>query len=222
MRLPGDAAPVSGDAVRLAQVFANLLSNAAKYTPPGGRVAVTGRARGREAVVRVRDNGVGIDADVLPRIFDLFVQADATLDRAEGGLGIGLTLVDRLTAHARRPRRSVTARARARALSSWCGCPSTRRPRWPATGRQRPSRGQATRAPLPDRRRQRRRGRESLDVTARDARPRVRMSSTTADWRRAAARDSIPMIVLLDIGLPGMDGYRGRPAVSRGRRTSRR
>jgi signal transduction histidine kinase len=91
-----DAPPamaVDGDADRLEQVFVNLLTNAAKYTPPGGHVAVVVETADGEAVVSVRDDGVGLTADMLPRVFDLFAQAEGTLDRAQGGLGIGLTLV---------------------------------------------------------------------------------------------------------------------------------
>jgi CheY-like chemotaxis protein len=71
----------------------NLLNNAAKFTPENGLIQVHGKAEGGNAVVRVRDNGVGIGPDLLPRVFDLFVQGSRSLDRAEGGLGIGLTLV---------------------------------------------------------------------------------------------------------------------------------
>jgi signal transduction histidine kinase/ActR/RegA family two-component response regulator len=84
---------VDADLVRLAQVIANLLNNAAKYTDPGGEIRLSTERRDGEAVVRVRDTGVGIAADVLPRVFDLFVQADRSLDRAHGGMGVGLTLV---------------------------------------------------------------------------------------------------------------------------------
>jgi CheY-like chemotaxis protein len=78
------------------QVFANLLSNAVKYTPKGGRIRVALRAEGNDAVFSVEDTGSGISATLLPFIFDMYVQADRTLDRAQGGLGIGLTLVRRL------------------------------------------------------------------------------------------------------------------------------
>jgi CheY-like chemotaxis protein len=80
----------------LQQVFANLLNNAAKYTPPEGQITVTASREGAQAVVRVKDNGVGISPETLPRIFDLFTQAERTLDRSQGGLGIGLTLARRL------------------------------------------------------------------------------------------------------------------------------
>ena len=74
----------------------NLLANAAKYTEPGGRIALTGDRQGDEAVIRVRDSGMGILPDVLPRVFDLFAQSPRALDRSQGGLGIGLTVVRRL------------------------------------------------------------------------------------------------------------------------------
>jgi PAS domain S-box-containing protein len=87
---------VDGDAVRLEQVLTNIVTNAVKYTPPGGRIRVTLRADGGDAVLSVEDTGFGISPTLLPFIFDMYVQADRTLDRAQGGLGIGLTLVRRL------------------------------------------------------------------------------------------------------------------------------
>ena len=93
---------VEADPVRLEQILVNLLTNAAKYTPPGGRIwcEASEELRGGErwAMLRVRDNGVGIAPEFLPHIFDLFAQADRSLDRRDGGLGIGLTLVRRLAA----------------------------------------------------------------------------------------------------------------------------
>jgi signal transduction histidine kinase len=90
-------AAVSGDPNRLVQVLVNLLNNAAKYTPHGGRIAlsVSCEALDMRRLVRiaVRDNGIGIDARLLPQVFDLFTQAERTPDRAQGGLGIGLALV---------------------------------------------------------------------------------------------------------------------------------
>ena len=87
---------VTADPARLAQILANLLNNAAKYTDEGGRITFTVGREGDDAVFRVADTGVGIAAEMLPRVFDLFTQIDRTLDRSEGGLGIGLTLVHRL------------------------------------------------------------------------------------------------------------------------------
>lgn len=81
-----------GDMTRLTQVVSNLLNNAAKYTPEGGRIALDIRHDGADIVIRVTDNGVGIKADMLGRIFDLFTQVDRNIEQAQGGLGIGLTL----------------------------------------------------------------------------------------------------------------------------------
>jgi two-component system, chemotaxis family, CheB/CheR fusion protein len=95
---PSSPLHVVGDPVRIQQIIANLLTNAAKYTDHGGEVSLDVSANGGEAVIRVRDDGVGIRADILDSIFDLFVQSRRTLDRADGGLGVGLTLVKSLVA----------------------------------------------------------------------------------------------------------------------------
>ncbi|MEY2599746.1 MAG: hypothetical protein RLZZ142_2005 [Verrucomicrobiota bacterium] len=87
---------VRGDRARLEQVFVNLLSNAAKFTDSGGEIRVSALREGMEAVVEVRDTGCGIPESVLPRIFEAFLQADTSLDRANGGLGLGLAIVQRL------------------------------------------------------------------------------------------------------------------------------
>lgn len=94
--LPGRPLFVKVDPTRMEQVVENLLANAAKYTPPGGHIEVSLHIVNDEAVLRVRDDGRGIGPEALPHIFDLFVQAERGLDRMEGGLGIGLTLVRRL------------------------------------------------------------------------------------------------------------------------------
>ena len=91
--LPQTALLVDVDAVRMTQVFANLINNAGKYTDPGGCLMLTAEREGLEAVVRIEDNGSGIAADMLPHVFDLFAQGQVSIERAQGGLGIGLTLV---------------------------------------------------------------------------------------------------------------------------------
>jgi signal transduction histidine kinase/ActR/RegA family two-component response regulator len=93
MVLPSRQLWVNGDATRLAQVLGNLLLNAARYTPTSGMISLILQGTSDQVIYRVRDNGVGIDAKFLPRVFDLFFQADTPLDRAEGGLGIGLAVV---------------------------------------------------------------------------------------------------------------------------------
>jgi signal transduction histidine kinase/CheY-like chemotaxis protein len=94
--LPGQPIWLDADAVRLGQVFGNLFNNACKYTPPKGRVSVTAEARGGEAVIRIKDTGIGIPPDKLASIFDIFFQVDRSLERSNGGMGIGLHLVKRL------------------------------------------------------------------------------------------------------------------------------
>jgi PAS domain S-box-containing protein len=90
------ATSVDGDPERLLQVFVNLLNNAVKYTPDGGGIWLKQTVEGGEAVVRVEDTGVGIDPEMLPRIFELFTQEESSYARAEGGLGVGLALVKEL------------------------------------------------------------------------------------------------------------------------------
>ncbi|MEO8922188.1 MAG: ATP-binding protein [Caldimonas sp.] len=94
--LPETPIYVDGDPVRLAQVMGNLLHNAAKYTDPGGAIAIRARALRDQVEIRISDDGIGIAADVLPHIFDLFTQNDRSLSRSQGGLGIGLTVVRRM------------------------------------------------------------------------------------------------------------------------------
>jgi CheY-like chemotaxis protein len=94
--LPSRPIQVNADAARLSQVFSNLLNNAVKFTPTGGKIWIEARQIGREAIVRVRDNGIGISSDALAYVFDMFRQGDLSLERSQGGLGIGLTLVRRL------------------------------------------------------------------------------------------------------------------------------
>jgi len=96
LRAPELPLYVVADRGRFVQMIGNLLSNAAKYTPPHGQIQVIARSQGNFAEIRVSDNGIGIPADILPRIFDLFMRMDQSLNRTEKGLGIGLTLARRL------------------------------------------------------------------------------------------------------------------------------
>jgi CheY-like chemotaxis protein len=98
LELPSEPVQLQADAVRLAQVFSNLLINAAKYTDPGGRIQLRAFRQDDEVVVAVRDNGIGISADMLPRVFNMFFQSHSALARAEDGLGVGLSLVRGLLA----------------------------------------------------------------------------------------------------------------------------
>ena len=96
VQVPPHSIRLRADKARLTQVVTNLLNNAAKYTDPGGSISLVVAQAGEQAVVRVRDNGIGIAPDLLTRVFELFTQANRSLDRSQGGLGIGLTLVRRL------------------------------------------------------------------------------------------------------------------------------
>ena len=93
IRMEAEHALVNGDRTRLIQIIVNLMNNAAKYTPPGGEIALSVEVRNGKVKISVADNGIGIDATLLPHVFDLFTQAERTPDRSQGGLGIGLALV---------------------------------------------------------------------------------------------------------------------------------
>jgi PAS domain S-box-containing protein len=96
LSLPATPLRIDGDPIRLKQVISNLLSNAAKYTDPGGRIALTIERQDRAALLRVHDTGIGMDSETLHHVFELFYQADTAFSRTRGGLGVGLTLVRRL------------------------------------------------------------------------------------------------------------------------------
>jgi two-component system, sensor histidine kinase len=96
LTLPPESVQIDGDPVRLIQVLVNLLSNAAKYTPKGRNIWLSARVENSAAIISVKDDGIGISADQLPRVFDKFYQIDRSLERSESGLGLGLTLVRKL------------------------------------------------------------------------------------------------------------------------------
>ena len=137
--LPTQPIWLHADAARLEQVVVNLLTNAAKYTDPGGHIWLTVEQEGEEAVLRVRDTGVGIAPELLPRIFDLFTQAERSLDRSQGGLGIGLALVQRLVEMHGGTVDGFTVLWGKAASSScvcrWCRLPSRSRHRLPRKAR---------------------------------------------------------------------------------------
>ena len=194
---------VEGDPTRLEQVLVNLLTNAAKYTDEGGRISLSAARAAGEIVVRVTDTGEGISGEMLPRIFDLFIQVDGSLDRSQGGLGIGLTLVRTLvTMHGG----SISVE------SAGLGQGSTFTVRLPESSRRPEASAAPKAATLP------RVGRRVLVVDdntdmargmARFLRAAGHAVEAVHDGPDAldAANAFTPDVVLLDIGLPGMDGY---------------
>jgi signal transduction histidine kinase/CheY-like chemotaxis protein len=209
LSLPPDSLPLEADPTRLEQVFANLLNNAAKYTQPGGRIWLNAERSGQEVVVVVRDTGVGITADLLPRIFDLFTQAERSLDRAQGGLGIGLTLVRQLVEmHGG----SVTAASVGAGHGSEftvrlpLKSPQPRKsdPALPVVGLpDGPSRTAACKVLVVDDNTD---AVQSLALLLRMWGHEVRVAHD-GPTALALAAEFQPEAVLLDIGLPGMDGY---------------
>jgi CheY-like chemotaxis protein len=115
VNLPQEAMRLKGDRVRLSQVFSNLLNNAAKYTEAGGQIWITAERQENDGVVAVKDNGIGIESELLPGIFEMFVQVDSSMGRSQGGLGLGLTLARELV---RLHGGSITARSAGRGHGS--------------------------------------------------------------------------------------------------------
>jgi two-component system CheB/CheR fusion protein len=200
-----DEVVVEGDLLRLTQVFANLLNNASKYTDEKGTIDVRVDLDNDLARVRIEDNGAGISAAMLPRVFDLFSQADTTLDRAKGGLGLGLTLVQQLvelhggTVHAESPGLGAGSTFTVRLPFLRSNTP----PPEPRSTREEGHSPAARRVLVVDDNVD---GAESLAAVlemeghqvciAYDGHQAVQQAT---QWR--------PDVVLLDIGLPGMDGY---------------
>ncbi|HYU27430.1 MAG TPA: ATP-binding protein [Gemmatimonadales bacterium] len=203
--LPTDPVYVEGDVTRLTQVVANLLDNAATYTESGGRISLSGGRDGDSVVITVTDSGIGIAADVLPRIFDLFTQGGMSVDRAQRGLGVGLALVERLvklhggevTASSGGPGKGSQFTIRLPALQSH---------RQPAPERQAPHRPDAVnhcRILVVDD------NEDSVDSLAMLLRMLGYEVNTASDGETAlvAAEDFRPDVAILDIGLPKMTGY---------------
>ena len=194
---------IDADETRIEQILGNLLGNALKFTPAGGRITVTVEVDGPEAVLRVEDDGAGVPPDLLPRIFDLFVQGQTTLHRREAGLGIGLTLVRRLV---------DLHRGRIEAASEGPGRGSAFTVRLPAA---RPPGDAAAPAPATPRATVRRRVLIIEDND--DARQMLRHLLDHAGHEVHEAAEGIgglaravalrPDAVIVDIGLPGLDGY---------------
>ena len=205
LSLPDEDVFLEADPYRLEQVLSNLLVNAAKYTDPGGQIWFSANRQGENVVVRVRDTGIGIGPDLLPNVFDLFSQANRSLHRAEGGLGIGLTIVRGLTelhggevwansegiGHGAEFVVSLPISSGAPIEATPKPSPkieTTTQPRRILVVEDQPALSRVTVALL-----------EKLGHDVRAA----------ADGPEAllAVKEYNPEVVLLDIGLPGMDGY---------------
>ena len=215
LHMEGSPVQVHADAARLMQVLDNLLDNALKYSPNGGEIAVNVAAEDDEAVLTVRDTGQGIARELLPKVFDIFVQGEQTLQRAHGGLGIGLSLVRRL----------VELHGGTVALDSagpGLGTTATvRLPRSTATAVEAPAS-----APAPARRR-----RVMLVEDNDDARDMMTMLLELHDCEvvtAASGAEAVPLacetqpeLAIIDIGLPGMDGYELARSLKADARTAR-
>jgi signal transduction histidine kinase len=192
---------IGGDATRVEQIVTNLVGNALTYTPAGGHVTVRVGREGDTAVLAVTDDGEGIDAAALPHLFDLFFQADQTLGRARGGLGIGLTLVRRLT---------ELHGGTVEAQSAGRGCGSTFIARFPACEAPAATSARASAAPVLSRRVLIIEDNDDARRTLRallELKGHVVADAPDGPSGLLAARSFRPEIALVDIGMPGMNGY---------------
>jgi signal transduction histidine kinase/DNA-binding response OmpR family regulator len=202
--LPAAPLWVQGDAARLQQVVSNLLSNAVKYTPDGGQLFVGAWVEAGQAVVSVRDNGIGIEPELLPRVFDLFEQGQRSLDRSQGGLGVGLTLVQRLVRlHGGRVEARSAGPGQGSEFRVWLPWAAQAAPEAAPAAGSIASEGSGRRILVVD---------DNADVAETTA-TMLELSGhrvlTAPDGQQAldCVEDFEPEIVLLDIGLPGLDGY---------------
>jgi signal transduction histidine kinase/CheY-like chemotaxis protein len=197
---------LEADPIRLAQVVLNLLNNAAKYTEPGGRIWLTAEREAEQVVLRVKDTGIGIPPEMLPRIFEIFTQVDRSLERSQGGLGIGLTLVQNLV-----EMHGGTIEAR----SDGPGTGSEFIVRLPAAALANESEARTTtdvsKAAAPAKRRILvvDDNRDSADSLAMVLRLMGNEVHTAHDGLEAVGSAAVfrPEVVLLDIGLPKLNGY---------------
>jgi PAS domain S-box-containing protein len=200
--LPPEVIAVDADATRLTQVFVNLLTNAAKYTPNGGRISVLAERQGDEAVVSVRDTGIGIPKESLTAVFEMFSQLSPALERSQGGLGIGLALVRGLVAlHGGSI--SVSSDGPNTGSEFTVRLPVTEAPLRVASPRTQEAGTQRCRILVVD---------DNVDAAesmtmALELLGYETRAAHDAETGLRAASDFAPQVVLLDIGLPGQNGY---------------
>ena len=206
LQLPSEPMQLVGDFARVAQILSNVVNNAAKYTPKGGRISLSAAREAGEIVFRVRDSGVGIPPEFLTSIFDPFTQVDRTLARSHGGLGIGLTLVRRLV-EMQNGRVSVRSEGRNRGSEFTVRLPAAETAKVPAseaieTPATQPSPAGLRVLVVDD-------NRDVADSTA--SIMRMNGCDVHVAYDGKAALESVqrlrPDAVLLDIGLPAIDGY---------------
>lgn len=202
---PTEPLYVDGDQTRLTQIVANLLDNAAKYTDPAGRIFLSAQREGDTVVIRVRDTGIGIPSEMLPRIFDMFTQAGLSVERAQGGLGVGLSLVDRLV---RLHGGTVTAASAGAGKGSeftvrLAATPAHRTATERNDGGQQPPADNHCRVLVVDD------NQDSADSLAMLLRMLGHEVATANDGAAALtmAGDFRPEVAVLDIGLPKLNGY---------------
>ncbi len=195
---------MNADLNRLAQVVANLLNNSSKFSPEGAKISLTAAREGEEAVIRLRDSGRGIDPALLPRVFDVFVQEDRSLDRPEGGLGLGLTLVRSLVElHGGRVQAFSEGRGRGAEIVVWLPALARAAPPDLAEAGLASKQGPSLRILVIDD------SVDSADGLARllELNGHAVHAAYSGPAALEASREFRPDVVILDIGLPGMDGY---------------
>ncbi|HYB99188.1 MAG TPA: response regulator [Candidatus Limnocylindrales bacterium] len=205
VRIPDHPIPLEGDSARLTQVIANLLNNAAKYQNENGRIELKVEVRDRMAIITVRDWGIGIAPEMMPQVFELFTQGERGLDRAQGGLGIGLSLVKNLVEmHGGRVSVVSEGSGRGSTFTVWLPCGIADSPCAPAVAPPaQAADGESRRILVVDDNVD---AAESLAMLLRLRGQDVRMVHDGPTALQHVANDR-PDVVLLDIGLPGMDGY---------------
>jgi signal transduction histidine kinase/CheY-like chemotaxis protein len=206
--IPEEAVVLQGDLVRLSQVLSNLLNNASKFTDPQGKITLSASLQGEGVSIVVADSGQGIEAEFLPHIFDLFAQGDQALDRAQGGLGIGLTLVKHLVelhkgtveacSEGRGKGSRISVYFPAGISSQGMALPAVDAPK-AARPVQAASRKVLVVDDLPA-------SADTLKVLLELEGFIVRIANDGAT-ALAVAREFVPDVLILDIGLPGMDGF---------------